>query len=101
MTTCAVKITFGQLREQGLHHIEVFCRDYTCSHSVILPADRWPDHVRLSDIEDQFVSTGAASEVRRSGDATSSLSAPTHTFPPERNGRVDVSSQNRRETSRS
>lgn len=37
MTTRAVKITFGQLREQGLRHIEVFCRDYTCSHSVILP----------------------------------------------------------------
>ncbi len=57
MTTRAQKITFGQLRAQGLHHIEVYCRDYKCSHSVKLPADRWPDHVRLSDIENQFVCT--------------------------------------------
>ena len=57
MTTRPVKITFGQLREQGINHIEVYCRDYKCSHSVTMPADRWPDHVRLSDIEDKFVCT--------------------------------------------
>jgi hypothetical protein len=49
------KITFGQMREAGADGIVVFCRDYRCTHSVKLSADRWPDHVRLSDIELQFV----------------------------------------------
>jgi hypothetical protein len=36
----------------------VFCSDYRCSHNVTLaPAvvDQWPDDVRPSDIEQQFV----------------------------------------------
>jgi hypothetical protein len=37
--------------------ILVYCADYRCSHSIAMPADRWPDDVRLSDIEPQFVST--------------------------------------------
>src|SRR4029453_7069830 len=28
--------------------------DYRCSHSIMLDADRWPDDVRLSDIEPRF-----------------------------------------------
>ena len=35
--------------------ILVYCADYHSSHSVALNADRWPDEVRLSDIEDRFV----------------------------------------------
>lgn len=31
--------------------ILIYCSDYQCSHSVSLNADRWPDDVRLSDIE--------------------------------------------------
>lgn len=34
--------------------IVVFCADYRCSHSVAMPADQWPDEVRLSDIEPRF-----------------------------------------------
>jgi hypothetical protein len=49
------KITLDEMRESGVFLIDVFCRDYRCSHSTTLPADRWPDHVRLSDIEPQFV----------------------------------------------
>jgi hypothetical protein len=49
------KITFGEMRESGVSGVVVFCSDYRCAHSVTLPADRWPDHVRLSDIEPQFV----------------------------------------------
>jgi hypothetical protein len=49
------KITFGEMRESGVSRVIVFCSDYRCSHSTALPADRWPDHVRLSDIEPQFV----------------------------------------------
>ena len=30
------------------------CGDYKCAHSVIISAERWPDHVRLSDLEPKF-----------------------------------------------
>ena len=33
------------------------CRDHRCSHHVEISADRWPDDVRLSDIEPGFVCT--------------------------------------------
>jgi hypothetical protein len=34
----------------------LICRgDYRCAHSVIINADRWPDHIRLSGLEPQFV----------------------------------------------
>jgi hypothetical protein len=49
------KITFGEMRESGLDHILIYCADYKCSHSIEMSADRWPDHVRLSDIEPLFV----------------------------------------------
>jgi hypothetical protein len=32
----------------------IYCADYRCSHSVVIDADRWPDHVRLSDLEPKF-----------------------------------------------
>ena len=35
--------------------VAVFCGDYRCSHSTALAVDRWPDDVRLSDLEPQFV----------------------------------------------
>jgi hypothetical protein len=35
--------------------ILVYCADYRCSHSIDMPADQWPDDVRLSDIEPRFV----------------------------------------------
>jgi hypothetical protein len=49
------KITFGEMRASGVFRIDVFCSDYRCSHSTRLSADRWPDHMRLSDIEPQCV----------------------------------------------
>jgi hypothetical protein len=49
------KITFGEMRQMGVFGVVVFCSDYRCSHSTTLPADRWSDHVRLSDVEPQFV----------------------------------------------
>jgi hypothetical protein len=42
------KITFGG------RGVLVYCSDYRCSHSTAINADRWPDHVRLSDIEPRF-----------------------------------------------
>jgi hypothetical protein len=49
------KITFGEMRSSGVISILVFCADYKCSHSIAMPADRWPDDIRLSDIEPRFV----------------------------------------------
>jgi len=55
MTTAPPKITFGEMRETGVHHVLIYCRDHACSHHVEVSADRWPDHVRLSDIEPGLV----------------------------------------------
>jgi hypothetical protein len=45
------KITFGELRASGVRRVLVYCRDHKCSHHVEVSADRWPDQIRLSDIE--------------------------------------------------
>jgi len=57
MTPYPQKITFGEMRESGVRDVLIYCRDHRCSHSVEISADRWPDHVRLSDIEPDFVCT--------------------------------------------
>jgi hypothetical protein len=49
------KITFGEMRQMNVHGVLIYCSDYHCSHSTLLDAGRWPDDVRLSDIERQFV----------------------------------------------
>ena len=49
------KITFADMRDMGIHGILIYCCDYKCSHSIAVNADRWPNHVRLSDIEQRFV----------------------------------------------
>jgi hypothetical protein len=33
----------------------IYRADYCCSHSIAISADRWPDCVRLSDIEPRFI----------------------------------------------
>lgn len=50
-----MKINFAEMRDSGLRGILVCCSDYRCSHSIALMADHWPDDLRLSDIEPQFV----------------------------------------------
>jgi hypothetical protein len=45
------KITFGEMRRMGVNGVLIYCSDYHCSHSIEISADRWPDDVRLSDIE--------------------------------------------------
>ena len=49
------KITFAELRDMGVRGLLVYCSDYRCSHSIAINADRWPDDLRLSDIEPRFV----------------------------------------------
>jgi hypothetical protein len=49
------KITFGEMRASGVRGLRIYCSDFRCSHSTTLSADRWPDDVRLSDLELLFV----------------------------------------------
>ena len=49
------KITLGEMRESGPRRLLIYCADYKCAHSVALDSERWPDHIRLSDIEPLFV----------------------------------------------
>jgi hypothetical protein len=49
------KITLGQMRASGVHSLIVYCADLRCLHWTRINADRWPDHVPLSDLKDQFV----------------------------------------------
>jgi hypothetical protein len=51
------KITFGEMRSTGLRNVLIYCGDYKCAHHVEFSADRWPDDVRLSDLEPLFVCT--------------------------------------------
>jgi hypothetical protein len=50
----AQKITIGEMRESDPRRLLVNCGDYKCAHSVIISSERWPDHVRLSDLEPKF-----------------------------------------------
>src|ERR1700738_2006218 len=51
--TCQ-KITFGDMRASGVRGLLIYCSDYKCSHGTPISGDRWPDDVRLSDIEPRF-----------------------------------------------
>ena len=53
-----LKITFGEMREMGVRGVLVYCH---CGHHIALDADLWPDSVRLSDLEPQFVCQGCGS----------------------------------------
>jgi hypothetical protein len=52
------KITFAEMRAAGVRGLLIYCSDYKCSHWTTMSADRWPDDVRLSEIEPQFVCRG-------------------------------------------
>jgi len=56
MTPYPTKITFGEMRDSGVREVLVYCRDHRCSDSTTISADRWPDNIRLSDVEPNFVS---------------------------------------------
>jgi hypothetical protein len=49
------KITFADMREQGVRGLLIYCADYRCSHSTAISGDAWPDDVRLSDNEPRFI----------------------------------------------
>jgi hypothetical protein len=58
------KITLGEMRESGPIRLIVYCGDYKCAHSVVIDADRWPNQVRLSDLEPRHLSGLRASRHR-------------------------------------
>jgi hypothetical protein len=49
------KIPLGEMQASGLRRLLVYCGDYKCAHHVEINANRWQDHVRLSDLEPLFV----------------------------------------------
>ena len=49
------KISLGEMRQMGVRGLLVYCSDYRCSHSTAIRGDRWPDDVRLSNLEPLFV----------------------------------------------
>jgi len=53
------KIALGEMRSAGVRQLLIYCSDHHCSHCVTVEAcaDRWPDELRLSDIEGRFVCT--------------------------------------------
>jgi hypothetical protein len=55
MSTRPQKITFAEMRASGVGGLLIYCSDYRCSHFKAVGADRWPDEMRLSDIEPLFV----------------------------------------------
>jgi hypothetical protein len=52
------KITFGEMRSSGVRGLLIYCADSRCSHWTMITGDKWPDEVRLSDIEPLFVCQG-------------------------------------------
>jgi hypothetical protein len=42
------KITFAEMREQGVRGVSIYCSDYRCNHSQATSGDRWPDDLRLT-----------------------------------------------------
>jgi hypothetical protein len=49
------KITFAEMRSSGVRGLLVYGADYRCCHHVAISGDRWPDDIRLSDLEPKFV----------------------------------------------
>jgi hypothetical protein len=62
------KIRFGEMRdEMGVRGVLVYCADYRCGHSIAISADRWPDDLRLSDVEPRSSVPPAVSAARMFG----------------------------------
>jgi len=48
------KITFAEMRAAGVRGLLIYCSDFRCSHWTAISGDRWPDDLRLSDLEHRF-----------------------------------------------
>jgi len=68
-TTYPQKITFGEIREPGVHDVLIYCRDHRCSHHDEINADRWPD--RRSE-RDEMLAEHSQMDFKRAARAQSS-----------------------------
>jgi hypothetical protein len=41
----------ADMRDTGVHGLLIYCSDHACSHLITMSGDRWPDEMRLSDLE--------------------------------------------------
>jgi len=48
------RYTSAEMRASGVRDLLIYCPDYRCSHWIAISGDRWPDGVRLSDLEPRF-----------------------------------------------
>jgi hypothetical protein len=55
----------GFLRASGVRDLLVYWANYKCSQGIRKSADRWPDHVQLSDLEPLFVCQACGRRGRR------------------------------------
>ena len=67
LTSRPQKITFAELRSEGVRGLLVFCQDYRCGHNIRMNGDRWPDDIRLWTSRTGSFARHAASEVPTSG----------------------------------
>jgi hypothetical protein len=61
------KITYAEMRASGARGLLVYCSDYHCSHWTAISGDRWPDDVRLNEIEPRFTCLRQARRVPGDG----------------------------------
>jgi hypothetical protein len=47
----------GHRRSALITILLIYCSDYKCSHLATISGDRWPDDMRLSDLEPRFICT--------------------------------------------
>jgi hypothetical protein len=45
------KIILAEMRAANVRGLLIYCSDYHCGHWTAISGDRWPDDVRLSDLE--------------------------------------------------
>jgi hypothetical protein len=50
-----LKITFAEMRDMGVRGLLIYCSDYKCSLLITMSGGRWPDDMRLSDLELRFI----------------------------------------------
>ena len=57
------KIILAEMRSSGVRGLLIYCADYTCAHYIAISGDRWPDDVRLSDLEPRFICSACGKRV--------------------------------------
>jgi hypothetical protein len=60
MASRPTKISFAEMREQGVRGLLIYCSDYRCNHSQATNGDPWPDDLRLSDVEPRLSRASSA-----------------------------------------